>query len=440
MFDKFRSIKLKTVFAIILSIVAGILVFVISDNIGQQAISGYYLSETLSEKRIARYVASFQEYVDKNKVKSSDYDAIKKWCEDNKYIYFMLFDNDSLLLVVDGDSSYEYTDGQITDTYGYEMNAVEFTDGEFNISLMEYSEEIYYSITDFVSVGLGILAAFCFILIYTTKIINRITTLSRRVAEMDISSNTRLEPDRNDEIGTLYSDVENMKETIVYHYEKEKETSAANRELITNMSHDIRTPLTSIIGYNEMMLSPDATADEVRRYAQYSLEKALQLKDMSDRLFQYFLVYDKEEIIANLQTVSAKFIIQQIVGEQSVMLAQCGFKTECDFGFDDAEIKIDPVLFKRVFDNIYSNITKYSDKEKPVKIHIKNDAEIQEIQITVIDYIAVGKAKQKSTGIGLKSCDKIMKALGGSFAFEHDKNIFITTIVIPYNNADNAAE
>lgn len=424
---KGMSLKLKSFLVIVLAVVIGAVLYFTVSSVLCFAIDNYYLSDSLEEKRIEKFNASFQNYVRSNNVVSTDEEAIKEWCESNKYIYFMLFDDDSLRLVIDGDSSYTYSDGQITNMSGYDVTTIEFADGNFNVSIIEFSESMYYTMAYIISAAVAILTSFVILLEFLSHTVKRITTLSNKVSSSDFN-NENLVPDRNDEIGELYRSVEKMKKEIVYHYENEMQSYNANKELITNMSHDIRTPLTSIIGYNEMMLNPDNTAEDMRQYAAFSLEKANQLKDMSDKLFKYFLVYDKSGIDVNFESISAELLIQQLIGEQLVIARQNGFDVVFNCDIDDVEILTDPLLLKRIFDNVFSNINKYADKEKTVKI----DTAIVDgkVNILIINYISPRVIKKESTQIGLKSCKKIMEVLGGSIDFKSLDDLYMTTITI----------
>lgn len=74
---------------------------------------------------------------------------------------------------------------------------------------------------------------------------------------------------------------------------------------------------------------------------------------MSDKLFKYFLVYDSDDIAADLKSTSATLLIQQIIGEQSFLLQQQGFDVSFKCDIEDEQIDTDAVLLKRVFDNIF---------------------------------------------------------------------------------------
>lgn len=426
--NKRMSLKLKTALCILLAMVVGAGVGVGVYFSGNACIEKFYMTQELADKREKKIVDSFGEYVEENNVKSTDTEKIHEWCKTKKYVYLQLFKGKTISLVVNGNYIYEYDDGEISDdTAGYTTFPIKFADGEFNISILEYSEELLYTILNIVSFFLGITAVFIIVLRYHILVLKRITKLSGTVSNINAEEDV-LTPDKNDEIGDLYGSVEKMRRSIIYHYQKERQTLDANRELITNMSHDIRTPLTSIIGYNEIMLNTDASPEDMKKYASYSLDKANQLKDMSDKLFKYFLVYNSDEVDADLKPTSATLLIQQIIGEQSFLLQQQGFDVSFKCDIEDEQINTDAVLLKRVFDNIFSNISKYGNTAQPVKINVSREKSF--IKIMVIDYISKDAPNVKGTGIGLKSCESIMRSLGGKFETAVLDDMFVSTIII----------
>ena len=425
---KRMSLKLKTALCILLAMVVGVGVGIGIYFGGNACIEKFYMTQELADKREQKFVDSFDEYVRENNVKSTDTEKIHQWCQNKKYVYLQLFKGKTISLVVNGNYISEYDDGEISDdTAGYTMFPIKFADGEYNISVLEYSEELLYTIVNIVSFFCGIISIFIIVLHYHILVLKRITRLSATVSNINAEEDV-LSPDKNDEIGDLYDSVEKMRRSIIYHYQKERQTLDANRELITNMSHDIRTPLTSIIGYNEIMLNTDASVDDMKKYASYSLDKANQLKDMSDKLFKYFLVYNSDDIAADLKSTSATLLIQQIIGEQSFLLRQQGFDVSFKCDIEDEQINTDAVLLKRVFDNIFSNISKYGDTAQPVKIDVSREKSF--IKIMVIDYISKDAPNVKGTGIGLKSCECIMHSLGGKFETAVLDDMFVSTIII----------
>ena len=82
-----------------------------------------------------------------------------------------------------------------------------------------------------------------------------------------------------------------------------------------------------------------------------------------------------------------------------------------------------------VFDNIFSNLEKYADKEKPITVSVAQEE--KSVRVSVINYIASDSNNSESNRIGLRSCKKLMIGAGGNFDFGKKGNVFESLIVLP---------
>lgn len=230
-----------------------------------------------------------------------------------------------------------------------------------------------------------------------------------------------------DEIATLAQNVDDMRLSLVERLQSEKEAHDANRELITAMSHDLRTPLSALIGYLEIINSGVYSSEEQKQiYLQKTLEKSYQIKAMSDKLFDYFTVFKNDKADAlTMEEYDGHALLTQMIGEQTYMLEEKGFQIVFEGLSPDGDdlpepyrLILDSEALLRVFDNIYSNILKYADPSEPVKISLQTDG--ADVRVTVSNRIARVAGKVASTRIGLKSCRRLMMLMGGSFRTESD--------------------
>lgn len=431
-----KSLKIESVVITFIALVLGVSVFFAAYQLSNVFIEKFYLEEDRYQQRVDRDVERFREYVKDNEIASTDTYKIESWFRECRYQYFMLYNEQGLMLVVDDKNTYEYSEGEVERDGEDETYSVEFTDGSFDISIIDFSEMILYDTASIASVILAAIAIFAVILAFTNRVIKRIRTLSQQVDEIATTDiNKPLYSSSHDEIGRLSSNIEDMRSSIIYHYEKERESLKSNRELITNMSHDLRTPLTAIIGYNEVIINEEADTELIKQCAQLSLEKAYQLKEMSDELFKYFLVYDaSNEIELNLQKTSVHLLLQQIIGEQALSLQQQGIKVEVTDRLSETEIETDVLMLKRVFDNVFSNIRKYADKNQAIEITLWQES--NSIVIKISD-TPVENSDAPGSGIGLRSCARIMQILGGRFNAVREGNLFVTTIELNLENNDS---
>lgn len=421
-----RSIKTRTVIIIFISLIIGVITYLTACTIGDYII----LRTTQSDQREMALVTEFQDYVSKNKIESNQKRRIQQWCKEKGNVYCIIFENEYMQVLIDSENILEYKSSDINYYSDLETFDIEFENGQSKVSLVKYGEDAIFTINQISSLVLAFMVSICIILIYLSKLTKRISDISNEASyvSFDINHTIKIKNEHNDEIDDLYFNIENMRKDIIKYYENKQKAEEANKELITNMSHDIRTPLTSIIGYNEMMLSENCSEDDMKQYAKYSLEKAIQLKEMSDRLFEYSLVYMTNSIKVNKEEYNAQILIDQLLCEQIMIIKQSGYSVDLKYKLGDEIIKTDALILKRVIDNLFSNLSKYAKNNSTIKITVSKDEKgiIIRFENEVKDKIN----ESQSTKIGLRSCDKLMKELGGSIIYGQNSNTFITVLKI----------
>ena len=118
-----------------------------------------------------------------------------------------------------------------------------------------------------------------------------------------------------------------------------------------------------------------------------------------------------------------------MLGEAEFDLSDAGFRMQ-HMEFDgECSIEADPAYLKRVFDNIVSNIKKYADKSLPVVFMSELNGD--NLIITVSNRISRSMDRVESTKIGLRTCEKIMQAMQGSFTVCNDEDHFAVEIKLP---------
>jgi signal transduction histidine kinase len=262
-----------------------------------------------------------------------------------------------------------------------------------------------------------------------TSTVTRVNRLARKVKKVE-SGNLELpiDIDGNDEITSLANDVNSMRNTIVDKMTKERQAWEANTGLITAMSHDIRTPLTVMLGYLDLMEIQNENSDN-DEYIAACKENALRLKALSDDMFSYFLVFGQNDRICEGWKMQSSSIIEHMIAEHTILLEENGYRIERVDKIPEVKIKIEQVYFSRVIDNIFSNIGKYADKSTPIVI----DSYINDgnLIISFENAIPSGESRAESNGIGLKTCSKILEKMGGRFEASQKGDVFVATVCIP---------
>ena len=430
---KFVSIKSKLFLVMLIGLVVAGAIFTVAWKVGGFIVWRYYLDEDKVEQRNRQNIEDFQQYVLDEKLSINDTELIKEW-SDGKYIELVVYKNGSLVFTpdwfetgTDGSENSDIYNDIISGERGFEqylteeartryerilndildenqnLSPIVFRDGTLLAAVIDYSEDFVYNIVFIISLGLAfvvfaVIMAFCF-----TNITARITKLAHNVKKVEQGQiNMPVSIEGNDEISTLASDVNSMRNTVVENMSKEREAWEANAGLITAMSHDIRTPLTVLLGYLDLMQIQNHDP-VMREYLEACRENALRLKKLSDDLFSYFLVFGKRNFDISLNKCNSDGVLMHMIEEHTILLAEKGYVFDKVWDAENREINVDTVYLGRVIDNVFSNIGKYADVNSPVRIsvYVKNGYITLKFENAVCD----GKGAE-SNGIGIKTCSK----------------------------------
>ena len=172
----------------------------------------------------------------------------------------------------------------------------------------------------------------------------------------------------DDELGTLAEKLEAMRLSLLHQGEAERRATEANRSLVTEMSHDLRTPLTSLLLYTQIVQNGKYKSEaEMQSYLEKIYGRAMQIKSQSDALFYHFLV-DKDAAPAPLCDEDLKAVFPDVLSDFVCTLEAKGFKVETTGEWPDAKSRVNIEYLTRIMDNLLSNILKYADSGVPVRL------------------------------------------------------------------------
>lgn len=168
----------------------------------------------------------------------------------------------------------------------------------------------------------------------------------------------------NNELTELATRVNQLSKEEQAFQEKEKQMQEEKIRLIRSLSHDIRTPLTSMMSYSELMKQKvDLTTEEVKNYMELIEQKSQQIKVLTDRLLDGGS--RRLEFIEN-----GRFMMEQLVDEWVSELEE---DYECEIHLEQCPSfsgEFDIEELRRIFDNLSSNIRKYAKETEPVRLEI----------------------------------------------------------------------
>lgn len=281
-----------------------------------------------------------------------------------------------------------------------------------------------------------LLSCFLFIALLTYLIHYKLSYINQLKYEIQILEGGNLEyaitVRGKDELASLANSLNTMRLSFIEQIEAEKNAQLANKELVTALSHDLRTPLTTLMGYLEIVKEKHWTTDEQRnQYLDKCIVTCNQIKQMSDRLFEYFLIYNldhRSQDIA-LEDFDGLEIFMQLILEKTILLEEKGFEFLIETPPQSFGVKIETNYFCRIFDNIFSNIEKYANTETPISISIRTEND--NCIMTFNNAIKKNLFNIESTKIGLKSTCRLMEQQEGSCYYIDDKEFFLLILSLP---------
>lgn len=251
---------------------------------------------------------------------------------------------------------------------------------------------------------------------------------------------------RNEEVGSpIYAATERINEistSIQETVEKQVKSERMKIELVTNVSHDLKTPLTSIISYIDL-LSDEELPPAARDYVTIIEEKSQRLKTMVADLFDLAKATSRTDVQS--EEIDAVVLTRQVLGDLADKIEASGRQLKCDIQAETAPIYADGKKMYRVFQNVIDNALKYSMEGTRVYLTLKREMGRCEIVVKNIASYEMTFSPDEITerftrgdesrstegnGLGLSIAKSFTEACGGEFKVEIDGDVFIAKILL----------
>lgn len=240
-----------------------------------------------------------------------------------------------------------------------------------------------------------------------------------------------------DDISILAKNLDHMRLALEENNRSVQEGKQANRDLISAVSHDLRTPLTTLYSYLEILNQKKCPPEKQAEYLTRCMEKAAEIRTLSDRMFEYALVYEKDER-ADLTELYLDGILE-LLEQNMEYLSLKGIHATLDVSTDgNITLLGNQVLFQRIFNNLFSNLIKYSDPSQPSLIKLTADRGW--LQFVFLNWKQKQKKQVESNRIGLKSVEKMTELQGGKFFVVEEQETFAITLRFPFSQGRGSKE
>lgn len=433
-----RSLKSELAFAVIVSFITSLIFYFILSALVSAVLDNTFGSDSYTTQRNKQLLAEFSSYVAENSIDSSDWYSLNRWVNNHDVELLRVYSNGTLIY----DSDYSKTEGSLetaskdssnninlaeTETISREATIVQFSDSSCDV-LMEGTENLRcYHIANVFNILLPVILFIFIMLRFISVKIHYLKVLQEGILRMeDGDLETQFPVYGYDEMASLGSSLDRLRRSFTQKLNTITRLQQENREVITSMSHDMRTPMTPLIVYLQMLKDDTWTSEEQRQQCiAKSYEKALQLKNLSDNMFSYLLL-DKDTPAEMTVNSMDEVFYDQLSGLIDY-LGNNGFVIDADIQFEESYIQVNLSYIARIFDNLVSNIQKYADPSERISVKLYHEKD--NIVLHMRNAINSLADYSQSTGFGVKNIRKMAAAMNVEFIESHNGGKYDTILI-----------
>ena len=303
----------------------------------------------------------------------------------------------------------------------------------------------------YIVVLLGIAVFLLVFTLFVNKKVKYIKFLSSEVKVIkDEDFGKTIEVRGQDELAELCSSINNMSLELREKIDNEKKIEQNKNELITNVSHDLRTPLTSILGYVDL-LKQNGFEDKEKFVEYISIidERSKSLNTLINELFEYTKL-NSHDIKLNYSTVEIGSLVEQLSGEYSLIFKKEGLELISEIPEEDIFVDIDIQMIVRALENLLINAKKYSVRNSQVLVKLLQESndivisvenKVEDISQDDLDnlferFYKVDKARKTgdSTGLGLSIVKRVVELHKGLVKAELINGVIKFKIILLVQN------
>lgn len=230
--------------------------------------------------------------------------------------------------------------------------------------------EMIFPILVYVMVGILIYTV-CFYIMQKryTRYVQEIAAAMQNISDGNL--NVHVEVRGDDELADMALQLNSMVEEIKNLMAQEREAEKTKNDLITNVAHDLRTPLTSIIGYLELLSANQTLSDEKKQqYVEVALKKSQHLQKLIEDLFGFTkMSYGK--VVVQMGELDIVKLMEQLLDEFYPVFSAQNLECKYHTNISSLKIRADGTLLARLFDNLINNAVKYGKDGKLIKVDLE---------------------------------------------------------------------
>ena len=283
---------------------------------------------------------------------------------------------------------------------------------------------------------------------YITRPLVKLSNAARQIAQGDFSR--RVDVSSTKEVYELSESFNTMAQYIENYIEELKKSAQSRDDFVADFTHELKTPLTSVIGYADMLRSYDLDANRRREFADYIFKEGKRLEALSVNLLNIIVLKNNN---VEMKPITTEFLFLEVKNSTLFLLKKYCMKLEAHF--ESADIYVEPSLIKTLLFNLIDNACKASAKGDEIQLY--GYTENNRYQFEIIDsgygipkdelekiiqpFYMVDKSRSRrmgGAGLGLSLCNEIARIHGSELIIESvlNKGTTVSFSVMSYNEME----
>lgn len=279
------------------------------------------------------------------------------------------------------------------------------------------------------------------ILLHQLSLLIEISEITTKIETMGSGNMENIIECRNAELQELGKNINNIKQGMKKAVEESMKAERLKTDLITNVSHDLKTPLTSIINYTDLLKKEKIENENAKKYIDILEKKSKKLKILTEDLIEVSKISSGNETVA-LEKIDFKELVLQANGEFAEKFEEKNLEVISNLPKEAVIVDLDGKKMWRVLENLYQNVYKYSLENTRVYVDlivndhivftIKNISK-EELNISpdeLMERFIRGDSSRHTggNGLGLSIAKDLSKLNGGTLSIQIDGDLFVAKI------------
>lgn len=281
-------------------------------------------------------------------------------------------------------------------------------------------------------------------LLHQLSLLIEISEITTKIETMGSGNMENIIECRNAELQELGKNINNLKQGMKKAVEESMKAERLKTDLITNVSHDLKTPLTSIINYTDLLKKEKIENENAQKYIEILEEKSKKLKNLTEDLIEASKISSGNETV-NLEKLDLKEMVLQANGEFAEKFEEKNLDVISNLPQEAVIMDLDGKKMWRVLENLYQNVYKYSLENTRVYVDlavhdnivftIKNISK-EKLNISpdeLMERFIRGDSSRHTggNGLGLSIAKDLSKLNGGTLKIEIDGDLFVSRLELP---------